>query len=166
MIRKVFNLQGLESVPDIEEILTHDLFKSMESFNHHGRVSCLEHTLMVAETALSMTEGKPGIDVISTVRGALLHDFYLYDWHTDSPGLHGFKHPYSALANAEKHFTLNKIERDAIKRHMWPLTPLPPRYRESFIVTVADKAVTWHDDKKVFSLKSIRQEGKLQQKAG
>ncbi len=131
--------------PAVEEILENENFLSMRDYLHHGNINCLQHTLQVAARAYYMTRIRPGIDVISTVRAALLHDFYLYDWHTDSPGLHGLKHPTIALANAQKLFTLNEIERDAIKRHMWPLTPFPPRFRESYIVTFADKLVTWGD---------------------
>jgi uncharacterized protein len=54
---------------------------------------------------------------------------------------HGLEHPRIALANAEAQFTLNAVERDCILRHMWPLTLVPPRYLESFIVSMADKLV-------------------------
>jgi uncharacterized protein len=131
-------------LPETAEIIEHDLFRSMDSYRHHGNVSCLEHSLQVAARALVMAR-QAGADEIATARAALLHDFYLYDWHTDSPGLHGFKHAAIALANAEKNFILGDVERDAIRRHMWPLTPVPPRYRESLIVSLADKAVTWSD---------------------
>ncbi|PKL40117.1 MAG: HD family phosphohydrolase [Spirochaetae bacterium HGW-Spirochaetae-1] len=134
----------MHKIPEIKEILEHELFISLESFRHHGSISCLEHSLSVAIKAFEMARGGRA-DEIATTRAALLHDFYLYDWHIDSPGLHGFKHPYIALRNAQKYFTLSNIEKDAIKRHMWPLTPIPPRYRESMIVSIADKAVTWED---------------------
>ena len=80
-----------------------------------------------------------GLDAISAARGALLHDFFFYDWRTDGPGLHGFRHPAIARENARSRFALNAIEEDAILRHMWPLTPVPPRYAESVLVCVADK---------------------------
>ena len=35
-----------------------------------------------------------------------------------------------ALANAEKYFDLTDKEKDMILRHMWPLTPVPPKSRE------------------------------------
>ena len=31
---------------------------------------------------------------------------------------------------------------DIIKKHMWPLTVIPPSYKESWVVTVADKYVS------------------------
>ncbi len=137
-------IRELRKHPSIEEILTHPLFLSMSQYRHHANVSCLEHSLAVAVTAYHIAKGRKA-DMVSVIRGALLHDFYLYDWHTDSPGLHGFKHPYIALANATRHFELNRLERDAIVKHMFPMTPFPPKYIESFIVMWADKAVSFND---------------------
>ena len=85
------------------------------------------------------------LDYRSTARGALLHDFFLYDWRNhDVPDLprkkfHGLEHPAIAVDNARKHFSINEIEEDIIKKHMWPLTLSPPKYKESFIVSFADK---------------------------
>ena len=78
------------------------------------------------------------------IRGALLHDYFLYDWHhhTHKKGwknLHGFTHPETALNNARKEYHLSPREQDIIKKHMWPLTVVPPRCREAWIVTAADK---------------------------
>ena len=36
-------------------------------------------------------------------------------------------------------FFLNKRERDVIIKHMFPFTPFPPRYLESWIVCAMDK---------------------------
>ena len=79
------------------------------------------------------------IEEKSLVRGALLHDYFLYDWHTGGDKLHGLHHAARALENAEKDFDLGDIERDIIKRHMFPLNIRPPKYRESWIVCLADK---------------------------
>lgn len=77
------------------------------------------------------------------IRGALLHDYFLYDWHDRSrenyQALHGFYHPGIALKNASKEYKLTLREKDIIKKHMWPLTIVPPRCREAWIVTTADK---------------------------
>jgi uncharacterized protein len=91
------------------------------------------------------------LDHHSAARGALLHDFFLYDWRNhDVPDLpedkfHGIEHPKIALANAQKHFQLNDIETDIIIKHMWPLTLVPPKYKESFIVSFADKYLASKD---------------------
>ena len=75
------------------------------------------------------------------VRGALLHDYFLYDWHTPDPAhrLHGFRHAGTALRNADRDFELNDTERDMIKKHMFPLNPAPPRFKETAVLCLADK---------------------------
>ena len=77
------------------------------------------------------------------VRGALLHDYFLYDWHAFDGGahrLHGLFHAGRALKNARAEHALSPIEENAIHRHMFPLTPIPPRCREGWLVCLADKA--------------------------
>jgi len=53
--------------------------------------------------------------------------------------LHGFYHPGIALKNADQEYELTLREKDIIKKHMWPLTVVPPLCREAWIVTTADK---------------------------
>ena len=81
------------------------------------------------------------IDMRSLVRGALLHDYFLYNWRVPDPAhrLHGFCHGRLAMENAERDFGLNPVEADIIRRHMFPLTPIPPCYWESAVVCCADK---------------------------
>ena len=43
------------------------------------------------------------------------------------------------LRNAERDFALSEIERDIIEKHMFPVNIKPPRHKESYIVTIADK---------------------------
>lgn len=83
-----------------------------------------------------------GLDLHSLIRAALLHDYFLYDWHAHDGGrhrMHGFTHGGTAMRNAVRDFHLNRVERDSIENHMFPLTPIPPRYLEGYLVTVADK---------------------------
>ena len=95
--------------------------------------------------SLSFAEhlGRAGISIdrASLLRGALLHDYFLYDWHDPDPShrLHGFRHPFFALARAEEDFELTSRERNIIVRHMFPLVPVPPTCREAWIVCLADK---------------------------
>ena len=41
--------------------------------------------------------------------------------------------------NAEKYFDLNKTEKEIIKKHMWPVTIIMPKRKETWIVVWADK---------------------------
>ena len=80
------------------------------------------------------------VNMDALVIGALLHDYFLYDWH-DGKGrhLHGFTHPKCAFRNAEKDYTLSPRVKNIIVRHMFPLTPIPPACKEAWIVCIADK---------------------------
>ena len=81
------------------------------------------------------------VDENALIRGALLHDYFLYDWHLKDPShrLHGFTHPATALRNAGEDWSLSPIEKEIISKHMFPLTPLPPTCREAWLVCLADK---------------------------
>ena len=81
------------------------------------------------------------VNTHALLRGALLHDYFLYDWHEKNAGhrFHGFTHPATALKNAQEDFMLTPVEKDIIARHMFPLCPIPPRCREAWLVCAADK---------------------------
>lgn len=127
----------------VRDILENKEFCRLADYYHHNS-SILDHAKIVSWISYSLCKYL-NLDYRSAARGALLHDFFLYDWRNhDVPDLakkkfHGIEHPKIALANSEKHFTLNKVEKDIIIKHMWPLTLVPPAYRESFIVTFVDK---------------------------
>ena len=123
-----------------KDILNSDGMNSEKRFIQHGRISCYEHSVNVALTSLSLAKRfSLNVNESALVRGALLHDYFLYDWHKKGHNLHGFFHAARALNNAEKDFCLNDIERDIIRRYMFPLNICPPKYRESYIVCLADK---------------------------
>ena len=67
----------------------------------------------------------------------------MYDWHTHAretgEHFHGFTHPRVAMDNAVKYFQVSEKEQNMILRHMWPLTPIPPKYREGYAILYADK---------------------------
>ena len=113
-----------------------------KQFMQHGRISVYRHSVRVACTAVYLAERfHLDVDMRSLVRGALLHDYFLYDWHVPdkSHRLHGFTHARAALRNAKRDFDLNPVEEDIIAKHMFPLNLRPPKYRESLLVCLADK---------------------------
>ena len=75
------------------------------------------------------------------IRGALLHDYFLYDWHEKNAGhrFHGFIHAGRALQNAKNDFELTRREENIISRHMFPLNIVPPMCKEAWLVCLADK---------------------------
>lgn len=113
-----------------------------KGYKQHGDISCYGHSVAVACMSIRLTAVLHiRVDMKSMIRGALLHDYFLYDWHEAdrSHRLHGFIHAKRALQNAERDFSLTDVERDIIVKHMFPMNPSFPRYRESVIVTAADK---------------------------
>lgn len=134
LISMVYELGG--------DILSSDGMKSEKNIPHHGNYSCFDHSLRVAAASIyiAMKLGAD-VDMRSLVRGALLHDYFLYDWHKRDKAhrLHGFHHAKKALINAERDFSLNDTEKEIIMRHMFPLNITPPRSAESRIVCLADK---------------------------
>ena len=127
------------------DILRSDDMQKTRGFVQHGSVSVYEHSLKVTDMCLTLADVlRIRTDRRSLIRGALLHDFFLYDWHADESWhrLHGYTHASRALSNAMARFTLNRRERNMIYSHMFPLNLFhPPRCREAVIVCLADKIV-------------------------
>ena len=108
----------------------------------HGKRTVFEHSLAVALLCLTINEFLHlKLNERRLIRGALLHDYFLYDWHVKdkSHRLHGFRHPYFALENARKEYELDPVLEDMIVKHMFPLIPIPPKYKESWVLCIADK---------------------------
>lgn len=122
------------------DLIQDEAVLSMKNFIQHSNITCLEHSIDVSYNSYLVCKGLR-LDCRSAARGGLLHDFFLYDWHSATPGhrLHGFTHSGKALKNADEKFDLNEIEKDIIGKHMWPLTLRMPRFKESFVVTFVDK---------------------------
>ncbi len=125
-------------------LLDNPTVKALSQYNHHRGKTRLDHVKEVAW--LSFLWGKRlSLDCRAIVRGALLHDLFFYDWLREGPRLHGFRHHNIALKNARKITSLSRKEEDIIKKHMWPLTIIPPRYPESFVVSFVDTFCSTRD---------------------
>lgn len=144
----------------IQELEKNGRLKEEKKAMQHGTTSIYRHSLNVAYTSLWIAEKyKLSLDVESLIRGALLHDYFLYDWHVydSSHRLHGFSHPQAALKNAEKDYTLNWTEKNIISRHMFPLVPVPPQCREAWLVCLVDKWCALHETvKPMFHVKHLK----------
>ncbi|MCF2667882.1 HD domain-containing protein [Faecalicatena contorta] len=111
-------------------------------YYQHGVTTIFQHSINVACVSCKIAEKYHlDVDYYALIRGALLHDYFLYDWHVKdrSHRFHGFTHPRRALENADKEFQLTETERNMIYCHMFPLTPIPPSTKEAWIVCAADK---------------------------
>jgi uncharacterized protein len=135
--RELFMLYG-------KDILENDLFSLSKKIFSHGAINIYDHSIAVAELAFSMVENSKTLDKRCVVRAALLHDFFLYEWHI--PGmryiLHGWVHAGIAAEKAKEVFGISSKEYSCIKTHMWPWTLFhPPLCREGWIISLADKII-------------------------
>ena len=126
------------------DILHSENFQKTRHHIQHGTMPVYRHCLDVAKQSIQINKALGlGCSERDLIRGALLHDYFLYDWHDKNrenyQKLHGFYHPGIALKNARKENHLTRREEDIIKKHMWPLTVVPPLCREAWVVTAADK---------------------------
>lgn len=145
-----------------EDAITEHIYQTIENFEqegryhlikkyyHHGSTTIYEHCKNVAFTSCNIAKKfHLCVDYDKMIRGALLHDYYFYDWHVKEKEhmLHGFRHPKTALKNADQDFKLSAIEKNIILCHMFPLTIVPPITMEGWIVCIADKICAVNETK-------------------
>ncbi len=126
------------------DILANPLFQKQKEFLHHT-TSTYDHVLRVARISYTLAR-LLSLDYAGTARGALLHDFFLYDWRERSrAGIdHIGTHAQVALAHARDTFRLTRKEEDIIASHMFPRSGPGYRFPESALVSTVDKlAACW-----------------------
>ena len=133
----------------IRDVVCTDEFRQMKNYKYHKNGNLFRHSIKVAYLCyLHHKKKKMKIDIEEFVIGALLHDYFLYDLHsgTEKHKFHWFKHPKKALENAIKKFpNLTKTQQDMIKRHMFPVTLIPPRTKAGWLVCYYDKVAAVSD---------------------
>ena len=133
----------------IRDIVKSEPFQRMKAYRHHVKSNLYCHSIRVAYLCYRHYKRhcmKIGLEEF--VRGALLHDYYLYDWHDMERGhrLHLFTHPRDSLARATQHYPeLTAVQRDMIRHHMFPLTLHPPRTGAGWLVCFYDKVAAIGD---------------------
>lgn len=135
---KIQNDEEFQSI--IKELIQNETVLEMKKYRQHYETDCFDHCYRASYYCYRICK-KFKLDYKSAARGAMLHDLFLYDWRekSDRKGLHAYTHGRCALENANKLFELNEIEQNMILRHMWPVTVVPPKYIEGFILTIVDK---------------------------
>lgn len=134
----------MEKIYDtLDFMVKHPEVNRMKQYKQHRNTDTYSHCRHVALKSLWIIR-RTGIraDTEAVIRGAMLHDFYLYEATAEGVNSfrHGWTHPRTALDNAQKLFCLSRKEQNIIYSHMWPIgiTHIP-RCREAVIVNVADK---------------------------
>ena len=88
-----------------DDILKSYNFNRTKAHIQHGTMSVNSHSMNVAKYSILISEKlRIRCNKRELIRGALLHDYFLYDWHEKDHvnpfRLHGFYHPGIALENA------------------------------------------------------------------
>ena len=144
----------------VEKILLNDEFQKRKLFPHHHNISVWDHSILVSFRSFIMSKIF-NADSRNTAIAGLLHDFYPWSWMysedlEDLDGgkylvevyakhslfeMHAFTHGEAAALNYVKFFPELENSRitNAIKRHMFPLTVIPPKNKEGFIISLVDK---------------------------
>lgn len=137
----------------VKPILDHPEFIKRKNYVHHENCSVFDHCVFVSIISFLWAK-KLNLDYESAAIGGLLHDFYSKPWQSHNHKAcgnkcrfleqHGFVHAGQAVNNAKKFFpnlVTPKVD-NIIRRHMFPLNIIPPKYREAWIVSMADKYVS------------------------
>lgn len=125
----------------ISDLINQEKVQEMKLYRQHHHINCFEHCLFVSYNTYLMCK-KYNLDYISAARAGMLHDLFLYDWRkreNGRKGLHAFTHGKTAYKQASTFLVLNDKEKDMIIKHMWPVTLVMPKYKETFIITLVDK---------------------------
>jgi uncharacterized protein len=124
----------------INDLMDHPLVLKMDDYSQHLNTSRLQHSLNVAYYSFLFAR-KLNLNVRDAVRGALLHDLFLYEWRTEQPvaGNHVLVHPMQALQNAHKVTHVTPVMEDVIASHMWPVGNVKPKTSEGWLIQMVDK---------------------------
>ena len=136
----------------------------MKEIRMHRGSNCYEHSFKVAKHAMkiALRGHKKNLNLKSLLIGAILHDYYLYDWREDRSKLkkHSKRHPYIAAKNAERDFDISPEIKKIIETHMWPFNFKDfPKSKEARIVAIADNNIATCE-----VLTSVRYKNKHRQK--
>lgn len=135
--------QRLENL--YQTFLNDEKILRMKDISMHRGSNCYEHSFKVAKKAIRKSLNRKNVNLEVVLLGAILHDYYLYDWRKDRSKLkkHGKNHPDIAIENAIKDFNIPDEVKKVIKSHMWPINIKDyPKSKEAKIVSISDKEVT------------------------
>ena len=121
---KITEQEKLELEELYQYFLNNEKIKKMNDIQLHRGSSCYIHSFRVAKRAIQIAlSSNRKYNLKNVLIGAILHDYYLYDWRTNKALLkkHGRRHPFVANENAKKDFDISPEVSEIILSHMWPL---------------------------------------------
>jgi uncharacterized protein len=129
----------------VQDIIDNKRFNKLNKELHHG-ITRYEHSMRVARWTYKITNLLNMKYKKDVTRAALLHDFYINEDLVSENGASKLgEHPSVALKNSKKHFNISSLQADIIKTHMFPCNFDVPKYKESWLVSLIDKAVSTYE---------------------
>ena len=145
-----------------QSFLNDEKILRMKDIPMHRGSNCYFHSFKVAKLAIKRSLRHKEVNLEVVLIGAILHDYYLYDWRQDRSKLkkHGHRHPYIASENASRDFDVSPTIKKVIETHMWPINIGDfPDTKEARIVANADTRVAF-----VEALSSVKYKDKRKDK--
>ena len=144
---KISEQERIELEELYQTFLNDERIKKMRDINMHRGSNTYEHSFKVAKKSIRYANRsrRKNIDFKVVLVGAILHDYYLYDWRIEKNKRkkHGRNHPYISSENASKDFQISEKTKKVIESHMWPINMKEyPTSREAKIVSLCDKMVS------------------------
>lgn len=131
----------MRDTENFKKITSSEKYLRTKKYVQHGDFTVYDHSVYVCSTCFKLAKKLHlKIDRESLAKAALLHDYFLYDWHDKNhPRLHGFRHAKIAAENAKRDFGLTEKEYKIIRSHMFPMGTKIPSSKEALILCLADK---------------------------
>lgn len=115
-------------------------FMQLRTYKHHLHTNTYYHSVAVAYVSFYLCRlFRWQCDEEKLIYAALLHDYFLYDCHDGTRSKHFITHAKVSLENAIRDWEIDELQANIIRRHMFPCTLIPPKYKESVLVNVVDK---------------------------
>ena len=138
-------LEQKQELENIYQSFLHDpKILRMQDITMHRGSNCYIHSFKVAKLAIKRALRHKKGDLKMVLLGAILHDYYLYDWRIERDKMrhHMSSHPYTASKQAEHDFHIPKDVQRIIETHMWPVNFTDfPKTKEARLVSHADKTI-------------------------
>ena len=121
---------------------------SLRDIPHHD-TNRFDHCVKVSYKSYKLCR-MLGLNYESAAKAGLLHDLYfdrICECNTKKEKFKLFsnEHPKRALENAKEMFDITPLEENIILSHMWPTSIYVPKYKESFVVGLVDKIVSFSE---------------------
>ena len=137
LLTQVIKMLDKEFLEIVQPILDLEEFNNTKFQRHHG-ITRYDHSMNVAYITYVVTKNLK-LNYKEATFAALIHDFFNDEVKDENGYKRLVDHPKHALKNAMRYFELTDLQKDIIAKHMFPVTLTPPKYKESVLVTIADK---------------------------